>query len=255
MTAGIKADILFICLIAIFAAGCSSNSSSSNSSAGTNQVDVPQEFVVCTGWHALCTESTDCQMNGDKANCNCARVNEPHIVETTSIQDTAVKGLTQENCTIEHACEADQAPVCQAIKSGKYEVDNVKYDWVSTFSYRGWCDLKKQVKACDQKAAGYTGDLYWAVCDAAPCTEIQNPSNPEKPLSCQCRLENKPFLGTNGSCTGDNGGIMSSSPLQAWDFQTNEYRLPLPGYEYVQGACAPLKSDAVKEPRRERESL
>lgn len=209
-------------------------------------INVPQVFVVCTGWHALCSASTDCQMNGDRANCDCLRVNETHIVETTAIQDTEVKRLTYAKCTYGHPCDVDQAPVCKAIKYGQYEVDNVKYDWVSTFSYRGWCSLLKLVTACDQNAIGYTGDLNWAVCDAAPCTENQNPSDPDKPLSCQCRVvKNKPFLGTNGSCTGDNGGIMSSSPLWTWDFQTNAYRLPLPGYEYVQGACDPLKSDPL----------
>jgi hypothetical protein len=68
---------------------------------------VPQEFVVCTGWHALCTASTDCQMNGDEADCDCLRVNESHVVETTAIQDTAIKRLTQAKCTYEHPCDAD----------------------------------------------------------------------------------------------------------------------------------------------------
>jgi hypothetical protein len=206
--------------------------------------NLPQEFVVCTGWHALCTASYDCKMNGDRANCNCLSVNETHIVETAAIQDTAVKRRTRAKCTNEHPCHVDQAPVCKAIKYGRYKVDNVKYDWVSAYSYRGWCSLLKlKPIACDQNAIGYTGDLYWAVCDAAPCTENQNPSNPDKPLICQCRVENTPFLGVNGSCTGDNGGIMSSSPLWAWDFQNNTWRIPIPGLEYVQGACAPLKSD------------
>ena len=59
--------------------------------------DVPQDFVVCTGWHALCTASPDCKMNGDTADCDCMRVNETHIVATSEIQDTAVKRLTQPN--------------------------------------------------------------------------------------------------------------------------------------------------------------
>lgn len=219
-----------------------------------NSVDVPQEFVVCTGWHALCSASTDCQMNGDKAGCGCLRVNEPHIVETTAIQDTAVKRRTRAKCTYGHPCNVNEAPVCKVIEYGQYKVDNVKYDWVSTFSYRGWCSLLKLVRACDQNEIGYTGDLYWAVCDGAPCTQEQNPSNPDKPLTCQCRVESTPFLGTNGSCTGDNGGIMSSSPLWTWDFQTNGYRIPLPGYEYVEGACAPLKSDPLEESSLDSES-
>jgi hypothetical protein len=211
--------------------------------------NAPQAFVVCTGWHALCSASPDCIMNSDKAICDCMRVNETHIVETSSIQDTEVKRLTEVKCTNVHPCDTDQAPVCKAITSGQYEVDTVTYDWVSTFSYRGWCTLLQvKPKACDPRIEGYTGDRYWAVCDGAPCMENRNPSDPEKPLSCQCRVEDgriTPFLGTNGSCTGDNGGIMSSSPLWTWDFQKNTYRIPLPGMEYVQGACAPLESDPL----------
>jgi len=54
-------------------------------------IDAPQDFVVCTGWHALCTDSNDCIMNGDKAECDCMRVNETHIVAASEIQDIAVK--------------------------------------------------------------------------------------------------------------------------------------------------------------------
>jgi len=210
-----------------------------------NFTDEPQEFVVCTGWHALCTASPDCKMHGDKADCDCMRVNETHIVATSEIQDTMVKNLTQAKCTTKHPCDVDQAPVCNAIKYGQYKVDNVTYDWVSTYSYRGWCSLWLKPTACDQNATSYIGDRYWAVCDAAPCTENQNPSNPDKPLSCQCRVRDESFVGFNDSCTGDNGGIMSSMPLWAWDFRNNTYPFPMPGYEYVQGACAALKSDPL----------
>ena len=204
--------------------------------------NLPQDFVVCTGWHALCSASTDCKLNGDKADCDCFRVNETHIVEASEIQDTAVKRLTQTKCTNEHRCDVDQAPVCKSIKDGQYKVDSVKYAWVSTFSYRGWCSLLQvNPKACDQSAPGYTGDRHWAICDGAPCTENQHPFDPQRPLSCHCR--NTAFIGANGSCTGDNGGIMSSSPLSAWDFQNTTYRIPLPGLEYVHDACTPLKSD------------
>lgn len=208
--------------------------------------NVPQAFALCTGWHALCSASTDCRMNGEKADCDCLRVNETHIVDTESIQDPWLKHMTLVKCTTEHPCAVDEAPVCEAIKSGKYTVDGIQYDWVSTFSYRGWCTIVKITPAvCDPTASGYIGDSNWAVCDAAPCSEIQNPSDPNKPLTCQCRtVASIPFLGTNGSCTGDNGGIMSSSPASSWDFQNNSYRLPIPGMSYVQSACAPLKSDS-----------
>jgi len=199
---------------------------------------------VCTGWHALCSASFDCQMNGDMADCDCLRVDEPHIVLTSEIQDPAVKRLTQVKCTNEEPCDIDKAPVCKAIKYGQYKVDHVKYEWVSTFSYRGWCSLLElNPQPCDQTEEGYTGDDYWAVCDGAPCTENPDPFDPERPLTCRCRVEDGSFVGINGSCTGDNGGIMSSSPLETWDFQANTYRIPVPGLEYVEGACAPLTSD------------
>jgi hypothetical protein len=208
--------------------------------AGTH---VPEDFVVCTGLHALCSSSPDCQMNGDKASCDCARVNETHIIATNEIQDTHLKRLTLARCTQKHPCATDMAPVCKAIKNGQYEVDHVKYKYVSTYSYRGWCNIlaKKFVK-CDPQAPGYSGDQNWAICDAAPCTEKLNPRNPNKPLRCECRVKDEPFVGL-GSCTGKNGGIMSSFPVWAWDFEKQTYPFAMPGYEFVKGACAPLKSD------------
>lgn len=222
----------------------------SGASAQSPRRSVPQDWVVCTGWHALCSASTDCRMSGDRAACSCLRVNETHVVMTSVIQDAAVKRLTNARCTSERPCDVDQAPVCKAIADGQYEVDKVRYEWVSTYSYRGWCGLlQAKPKACDQRASGYSGDLYWAICDAAPCTENPNPSDPDKPLSCQCRVEKTPFVGPDNRCVGDNGGIMSSFPLESWDFKNSTYPFPMPGYEYVQGACAPLKSDSLTEPR------
>ena len=203
-----------------------------------------QMFVVCTGWHALCSASTDCRMNGERADCDCLRVNETHVVYTTEIQDAEARAATLARCTKDHPCDIDEAPVCKTIRDGKYTVGDVQYQWVSTYSYRGWCSLVGvDLKACDPSERGYQGDKYWAICDAAPCTEIQDPSDPNKPLSCQCRVANTPFVGANGSCTGDKGGIMSSFSLGLWDFEKNTYRISMPGYDYVKGACAPLRSD------------
>ncbi|MFO7533151.1 MAG: cytochrome P450 [Candidatus Limnocylindrales bacterium] len=76
---------------------------------------------------------------------------------------------------------------------------------------------------------------------------------PNRPLSCRCRVVGgAPFLGVNGSCTGEMGGISSSFPLSAWDFEHDTYPFPVPGYEWVQGACAPPRSDAWEELRSER---
>jgi hypothetical protein len=212
---------------------------------GSESQAVPQDFVVCTGWHALCTSSPDCIRNGDTADCDCLRVNEPHIVATSEIQDPEVKRQTMLECTRENPCLVDQAPVCRAIRGGQYEVDNVRYDWVSTYSYRGWCGLLEQEPVpCDPTVPGYVGDSYWAICDGAPCTENPDPSDPEEPLRCRCRVASGPFVGM-GSCTGRNGGIISTMPLSAWDFARSTYTFPMPGYEYVAGACAPLRSDSL----------
>ena len=97
---------------------------------GTN-IDVPQDFVVCTGWHALCTASPDCIMNGDKADCDCMRVNETNIVATSEIQDTEIKNLTQAKCTNEHPCDVDQAPIAAPSR-----MDHMKQMELSTIGYR-----------------------------------------------------------------------------------------------------------------------
>ncbi|MCM2351767.1 MAG: hypothetical protein NDI69_17250 [Bacteriovoracaceae bacterium] len=81
-------------------------------------VKTPEDFVVCTGWHALCSASPDCKMNGEKTDCDCMRVNESHIVATGEIQDPLIKRLTLARCTKKHPCAVDQAPVCKAIKYG-----------------------------------------------------------------------------------------------------------------------------------------
>lgn len=212
--------------------------------AACDPAGAPQDSVVCTGWHALCSASTDCKVIGDKAICTCLRVDETHIVVTATIQDLAVKRATLDQCTSEHPCATDDAPICNVIRNGQYEVDGTTYAWVSTYSYRGWCDLLTPPPIpCDQGAPGYAGDRYWAVCDSAPCTELANPSDPQKPLSCECRVEDTPFVGPQHRCTGDDGGIISSFPLSAWDFEHNTYRIPMPGYEYVKGACDALESD------------
>ncbi|HEY0919576.1 hypothetical protein [Devosia sp.] len=206
--------------------------------------DEAQVFVVCTGWHALCSASQDCPVNGQRADCDCLRVNETHVVYTAEIQDPDARAATSAKCTRDHPCDVDEAPVCQVIRDGTYTVDGTPYQWVSTYSYRGWCSLLDvELRACDPSAPGYRGDSYWAICDAAPCTEIEDPADPNRPLRCQCRLADAPFVGANGSCTGDKGGIMSSFAVELWDFDRNTYRISMPGYDYVAAACAPLRSD------------
>lgn len=198
---------------------------------------IPQPFVVCSGWHALCDFASNCEVVDDQANCACWKVFEPYIVETSKIQDKAVKNKTQAICTASHPCDIDEAPVCKAIRFGQFKVDDVKYRWVSTFSYRGWCENWKPVPCGYEEGSWAT----WADCMSAPCTFIDNPSDPERPLSCQCRVMEGAFIGTQGSC--DEGNVMSTEPLGNWDFHKNTFRLPYPGYQFVKGACAELESD------------
>lgn len=202
----------------------------------------PQMLVECTGWHALCSGSVDCQVNATGAECACWRVNEPHIIMSAEIQDPVMKLLTETRCTDKHPCAIDEAPVCGAIRSGRYEVDHVNYQWVSTFSYRGWCDLYHP-KACDTTDPSYSGDMQWTICDAAPCVESSNPTDPDRPLTCQCRIKEGPFIGTKNSCTGENGGIISAMSLDVWDFENETFTSPVPGFDHVRAACAPLRSD------------
>lgn len=211
--------------------------------------DPPAAFVVCTGWHALCSASPDCRMtSGDTADCDCMRVDETHVVMTDAIQDVALRKATLARCTERHPCEVDEAPVCRALKERRYTVQDVRYDWVSTYSYRGWCGLlSARPVACDPRVPGYVGDAYWALCDAAPCTENPDPADPNRPLRCRCPIRSDPFVGL-GTCTGTHGGIMSSMTMSGWDFRRNTYTFAMPGYEYVGSACAPVGSDAVGNP-------
>jgi hypothetical protein len=200
----------------------------------------PQFSVECTGWHALCSLATDCKMTSpQQADCACWQVQEQHIIVTTNIKDETfggapIKEETQRRCTTVHPCAVDEAPVCQAIKDLLEDKQ-----WVSTYSYRGWCENWDPVK-CEGKNAG-----LWADCMTSPCTVMEDPSDPNRPLSCQCTVNDGGFVGTNGTCDdGDQDTVMSTIPRLTWDFDNNEFSFSMPGYHaYVKGACAPVESD------------
>jgi hypothetical protein len=88
-------------------------------------------------------------------------------------------------------------------------VNKVKYDWVSTYSYRGWCSLLNlKPKACDQNAIGYTGDLYWAVCDLRYARLV--PLLPGRGNPCSMGSpEHRMFV----SCLGGYGAYNAASPF------------------------------------------
>lgn len=198
----------------------------------------PQESVECSGWHALCSLATDCVYDPEppgQADCACWQVDEQHVVATSNIKNAAfggapIKEMTQRRCTTAHPCDLDEAPVCQAIKD--LLEDN---QWISTYSYRGWCDNWQPVE-CN---AG-----PWADCMTSPCTVMDPPADPNRPLSCQCTVNGGPFVGTNSTCDdNDPNTVMSTIERFTWDFKNNQFSFPWPGYEYVKGACAPVGSD------------
>jgi hypothetical protein len=207
------------------------------SSAQVATQGMPQASVECSGWHALCSLATDCKIDPYQAGCDCWKVTEQHIVVTSHIKDETfggapIKELTQSKCTKLHPCGLDQAPVCQAIKN---LLPNGQ--WVSTFSYRGWCEHWDPVK-CEGPDAG-----PWADCMTSLCTKIQDPKDPNRPLSCQCQVNTGNFVGTEGSCQTQQGTVMSTIPLASWDFRNGTFSFSVPGDEYVKESCLPVSSD------------
>jgi hypothetical protein len=198
--------------------------------------ETPQAVVECLGAHALCNASIDCQRQGtSKALCPCWNVNERHLVQTEKIQDELVRLETQRRCSKGSPCGVDEAPVCRVIREGRYRVDKVTYPGVSTFSYRGWCQTFRPV-SCEAKSGP------WADCMAAPCQ--RNPNNPDRPWTCQCRIQNEAFVGINGRCDSPAGQVMSTFERPLWNFNTGAFSVPLPGNEFVNiGACRFLRSD------------
>jgi hypothetical protein len=198
---------------------------------------VAQEAVECTGWHALCSLATDCKVKNGTAYCNCWKVDEPYIVVTADIQDEDVKDKTRTQCTLNSPALWMRRLFVLQSKNGTFTVDNKRYKWVSTFSYRGWCEHWNP-KACDKAP--------WADCMTYPCTENTDPkADPNRPLVCQCKVNtNQPFVGTNGKCKTKKTEVMSTINQALWDFDNNRFAVPMPGDLFVnKGACAPLQSD------------
>jgi hypothetical protein len=194
---------------------------------------IPQEVVECTGWHALCSFADDCKVvSGDTANCDCWKVDENHFVMTSNIKNEVLKARTRTACTSDRPCAVDEAPICRVIQDGDYVIGHEKYEWVSTYSYRGWCENWDPAR-CDAAP--------WVDCMTSPCTESN--ANPDRPLNCQCTINTTRFVGTKGTCTTAPGEVMSTIPWYAWSFRENQFTFAMPTYEYVKSACARLRSD------------
>ncbi len=197
---------------------------------------VPQEAVECTGWHALCSLADDCAPNGE---CGCWRVNENYMVGTSNIKNDQIKATTQRRCTNKNPCGLDEAPVCAAIQSGQFTVGGVASPWISTYSYRGWCENWDPVECTNVDKAP------WADCMTSPCWEN---SDPDRPLTCACTINHGPFVGTNGTCVAAGGerNMMSTIPLHSWNFRLQTFNFDMPGYGYVKGACSAIHSDLYR---------
>jgi hypothetical protein len=158
------------------------------------------------------------------------------VVQTAKIQDNKAREATQKRCTTATPCGVDEAPICRVIRNGTYTVDGVTYPGVSTFSWRGWCQTFRPVRCAGAQAGP------WADCMAAPCQA--DPKNPDRPLKCQCRVESSDFVGINGRCDSRSGEVMSTIPLNFWNFDTGSFSVPVPGNAFVNlGACRFLRSD------------
>jgi hypothetical protein len=167
------------------------------------------------------------------ANCDCWKVTEQHLVMTSNIKDETfgfpIKAITQAYCKRSHPCGVDQAPVCKVIQA---MVPNDK--WVSTFSYRGWCQNWKPVKCSG----------LWADCMTSACMESHKPKDKNRPLSCQCTTHNSRYVGSNGRCSMAPATVMSTIRIETWDFDNNTFTFEVPADEYVKEACAPITSDS-----------
>jgi hypothetical protein len=222
-------------------AACLAGSTAAEESPVIAKHSIPQPQVVCTGRHALCSFADDCVVDKNNpwlANCACWEVSEPHIVSTADIKDQAfgglpIKKMTQRLCTVDHPCNVDEAPVCMAIKR-LLQNQRRAYNWVSTYSYRGWCENWEPV-ACGNK------NSPWADCMSSPCREVA--PGTDRPLNCRCDVLTGPFVGTRGSCDAGKGKVMSTIKQEMWDFDHNTYRIPPSGFEYVNSACSSLGSD------------
>jgi hypothetical protein len=163
-------------------------------------------------------------------------VEEPHVVQTSKIEDLQARRDTLSRCTTATPCGIDEAPICRVIREGRYTVRRVTYPAVSTFSYRGWCQTFRPVK-CEAAQAG-----PWADCMAAPCQ--LDPTNPDRPLKCQCRVERGDYVGIDGRCESRAGQVMSTIERQLWNFEEGAFAGPVPGNAFVnRGACRFLRSD------------
>ena len=58
------------------------------------------------------------------------------------LKNSDLTAQTQAACPSEGSGAVDQAPVCGVIQKGECWVDDpqVTYEWVSAYSYRGWCE-------------------------------------------------------------------------------------------------------------------
>eukprot|EP01084_Bolivina_argentea_P074700 135487_1 len=212
--------IIFIALIIIFARRVSTK---------TNDIIMknnPQIRVQCNGRHALCAFSS-CTLNGE---CDCWIFNSIFTINTNEIFNETIREITQNECTINNKCKLNEAPICKAILSNKYYVNNKISLVTSAYSWEGYCNRARNSVNCEHGK--------WAACMSAPC--VENNDDPNLAL-CFCKVMNGSWIdyqwpNKNSNCKYAKNVIISTVSV-GFDMKD------MPGSEYAMEACTKLHID------------
>lgn len=182
--------------------------------------DIPQQRVECYGRHALCTFAT-CNINGQ---CNCWIFNSIYTINTYEIFNDTMREITQSKCTMNAECKVNEAPICKAINSQNYYVNNFKSQVTSGFSWENYCDRANPVN-CKYG--------LWAACMTAPCIVDKDKSDS---AICFCKVMNSSWTDfqwpyTESNCNGYPSNIISSTVPSGFNMSQ------MPGAQYVDESC------------------
>jgi hypothetical protein len=168
-----------------------------------------ENMVPCTGQFALCftsgTEALPCEITKDGrfANCTCTAQTGLNFVLISAILNYEVWLDTVNTCKDGSLCTVpDTAPVCAAIKSGKF-INGA--DLISTFDTQAQASL---AQAIDVEPPLVCPKAPYAACMTAPCKQKKG----QNPV-CSCPVFDGVFqLPTPGAtCDAGEGLIPSAS--------------------------------------------
>lgn len=191
------------------------------------QASTPQDRVLCSGPHVLCSLAP-CEIKDDAtAICRCVEVNDTYAVSLSEIRNDDVSAATKARCTASSPCSLDSAPVCEAIKRGNIEFGSVRVEpgMVSTFSWGGWCSATE----FDPSRPAVCSPSPWAACMTAPCRRNKDGGGS---VDCQCTWQNSSWIDFRGG--GKECSKMVSSVPADFDMQQ------MPFASQVLGACAKI---------------